>query len=59
VQALLRKNPRKRLGKEEPALSDTSHQRLDLIAAMLATDAPLAKMLAVIPQHVITILAEA
>jgi hypothetical protein len=58
VRALLGKNPRERLGKEQPALSETPHQRFDLMAAMLATRAPLAKVLAVIPQHVITILAE-
>jgi hypothetical protein len=58
AQALLCKDPRERPDKEQPALFDAAHQSLDLIAAMLATRAPLAKVLTVIPQHVITILAE-
>jgi hypothetical protein len=58
LQLVLCKNPRERLNKAKPALADAAHQLVHLIAAMLTTHAPLAKVLAVIPQHVIAVLAQ-
>jgi hypothetical protein len=59
VRTLVSEDVRERLNKPEPRDSDPAHQRVNLVAAVLTAHAPFAEMLAVVPQHVIALFAEA
>lgn len=54
----LSQQPPERLSKAKRAVRDETRQRVHLVAAMLTADAPLAEVLAVVPEQVVAVLSE-